>query len=469
MLDRVKLYIKAGKGGDGMMSFRREKFIEFGGPNGGSGGKGGDVYMQAESNLTTLLELAYNPHIEAKNGGNGGTYNKYGVGAEDLTIYVPLGTLIKKDGEIIADLTEQGQRVMVAQGGRGGRGNQSFKSRSNTAPYIAELGQAGEEVTLHLELKVLADVGLVGFPNAGKSTFLSAASAARPKIADYPFTTIDPNIGICMHKGKSFAIADIPGIIEGASEGKGLGIQFLKHIERTRVLVQLVDPMGFKKTSAVDSVKVIADELKTFDKALYKKPRIIAVNKGDLPEAKEVYEKISKKYKKTKIFLISAATGRGVSQLLDEVVKVLAETKIKEVKPEKPKEIIHKVEPIFRITHTEEGGIKVIGKKIEDMVQMTNFAQPEAVSRLKGIFKKTGLEKALLKAGIVEGDLITVGAKEFEWTGESFDNETAENPDFAGYKRRKTKTERLAERKERQKRKAEQRAAQEEAEREEDI
>ena len=280
------------------MSFRREKFIEFGGPNGGCGGKGGDVIIQGESNLTTLLELAYNPHIEAQSGEKGGTYNKTGRGGEDKIILVPLGTLIYKDGQLLGDITQHGQQLTVAKGGMGGRGNQSFKTRNNTCPHMAELGQPGEEITLILELKVLADLGLVGFPNAGKSTFLTAISSARPKIADYPFTTLNPNLGITMHKGMSFATADIPGIIEGASEGKGLGHQFLKHIERTRVLLHLIDPDGFDGMDAAESAKVIEKELKQFDKELAKKPRIIAINKADLPSAQKAYEQIKKKYKK---------------------------------------------------------------------------------------------------------------------------------------------------------------------------
>ena len=261
-IDRVKVYVKAGKGGDGCLSFRREKFIEFGGPNGGSGGRGGDIIFKAEPNITTLQDLAYNPHIEAMNGEKGGTYNKTGLNGKDKIILVPLGTIIKENDNVLADLTKPYEEVIIAKGGRGGRGNQSFKSRFNTAPRIAENGQPGEEKTLILELKVLADVGLVGFPNAGKSTFLTAVSAARPKIAGYPFTTLNPNLGIASHKGKSFVVADIPGIIEGASLGKGLGHQFLKHIERTRVLVHLVDPFGFEDLSAEKSIKVIEKELK---------------------------------------------------------------------------------------------------------------------------------------------------------------------------------------------------------------
>lgn len=449
-LDRVKIYVKAGKGGDGCLSFRREKFIEFGGPNGGNGGRGGDVYLQAEPNLTTLQELAYNPHIEAGNGAKGGTYNKTGEDAEDKIILVPLGTVVRQEGNIIADLTSPGQRALVARGGRGGRGNQSFKTRNNTAPRIAENGQPGEEATLILELKVLADVGLVGFPNAGKSTFLSAVSAARPKVADYPFTTLNPNLGICTHKGKSFIVADIPGIIEGASEGKGLGHQFLKHIERTRVLVHMIDPQGFENMDALKSVKVIEGELKNFSGDLYKKPRILAVNKADLPEAETVFDKIKKKYSKHSVFLISAAAGKGINKVLDEVVKILAKNPIlppKELKAAAGP-VVHALEPMFRINRLDEDRVEISGKKIEEFISMTNFSQPEAVSRLRGIFKKIGLEKALLKEGVRDGSVIVACGREFEWNGSEVDEEVSALPDrIGGYKRRATKAERLAKRK----------------------
>lgn len=445
-LDRVKIYVTAGKGGDGCLSFRREKFIEFGGPNGGCGGRGGDVILQAEPNLTTLLELAYNPHIEAQNGEKGGTYNKTGRAGEDKIIRVPCGTIVKQDGRVIADLTQPGQQFTVARGGMGGRGNQSFKTRNNTAPHIAENGQPGEEVTLILELKVLADLGLVGFPNAGKSTFLSRISAARPRIADYPFTTLNPNLGITLHKGLSFATADIPGIIEGASEGKGLGYQFLKHIERTRVLLHLVDPEGFDGMSAEKSVKVIEGELKAFDKKLFEKPRIIVVNKMDLPEAKKAYGTIKKKYKKHKVMLMSAATGEGVDKVLDEVVKILAATPVEQPVIEEKTAATHKVEPIFSIERDENDVIHITGKKVVEFIAMTNFNQPEAVARLRGIFKKIGLEKALLKYGVEDGDTLVVGGREFEWNGD-FDEEAPNSPDHAGYKRRETKAERLAKRK----------------------
>ncbi len=453
-LDRVKIYITAGKGGDGCLSFRREKFIEFGGPNGGCGGKGGDIILQADPNLTTLLELAYNPHIEAQNGEKGGTYNKTGRAGEDRIVRVPCGTIVRQDGEILVDLTKPGQQFVAAKGGMGGRGNQSFKTRNNTAPHIAENGQPGEEATLILELKVLADLGLVGFPNAGKSTFLSRISAARPRIADYPFTTLNPNLGVTLHKGMSFATADIPGIIEGASEGKGLGHQFLKHIERTRVLLHIVDPDGFDGMSAEESIKVIEKELKAFDKKLSQKPRIIAVNKMDLPSAKKTYETLKKKLKKQKVFLMSAATGEGVQAVLDEIVKILAATPVEIIAPEEKKTAVHKVEPIFTIERGEDDIIYIKGKKIEEFIAMTNFAQPEAVTRLRGIFKKIGLEKALNKHGVQDGDTLIVGGREFEWNGD-LDEEAPTQPEHAGYKRRATKAERLAKRNERRKAKKE--------------
>ncbi len=446
-LDRVKIYVTAGKGGDGCLSFRREKFIEFGGPNGGCGGRGGDVILKAEPNLTTLLELAYHPHIDAPNGEKGGSYNKTGRAGENRYVYVPCGTIVRTlEGEFLVDMTKPGQEFTVAKGGAGGRGNQSFKTQQNTAPHIAENGLPGEEVTLILELKVLADLGLVGFPNAGKSTFLSRISAARPRIADYAFTTLNPNLGITLHQGVSFATADIPGIIEGASEGKGLGFQFLKHIERTRVLLHLVDPDGFDGLSAEQSIKIIEKELKTFNKKLFEKPRIIAVNKADLPGAEKVFKAISKKFKKHKVFLISAATGQGVKDVLDEVVKILSATSVEQISAEEEKPVVHKVEPIFTITRDENDVIHITGKKVEEFIAMTNFTQPEAVTRLKGIFKKIGLEKALLKQGVQDGDLLIVGGKEFEWNGD-FDQEAPQSPQHAGYKRRETKAERLAKRK----------------------
>jgi len=446
-LDKVKIYVKAGKGGDGCLSFRREKFIEFGGPDGGNGGRGGSVYFKAEANLTTLHELACNPHIEASDGAKGGANNRSGLAGEDKTVLVPMGTIIKLDGNVIADLTENNQTVMIAKGGRGGRGNLSFKTQFNTAPRIAEIGQPGENLTLILELKVLADVGLVGFPNAGKSTFLAAVSAARPKIADYPFTTLSPNLGISYHKGKSFVVADIPGIIEGASDGKGLGHQFLKHIERTRVLLHMIDPQGFDGLDAVKAAKVIEDELKKFGAELPKKPRIIVVNKSDIEGADKVFKKVQKKYSKYPVFLISAAAQQGLGKVLDEIVKILSKTPVEIKKPVETGPAVHSVAPIFTITDLEDGRVKISGKRIEEFLAMTNFLQPEAVERLRNIFRKIGLEKALLKRGVQDGTIIVAGDKEFEWNG-SIDEEVSSLPDrIGGYSVRESKAQRLAKRK----------------------
>ena len=347
----------------------------------------------------------------------------------------------------------EGETAVLATGGNGGRGNYSFKTHKNTAPFISEKGDKGEELEVILELKVLADVGLIGFPNAGKSTFLSTTSSARPQIADYPFTTLNPKIGMVMHKNKDFAVADIPGIIEGASEGKGLGHQFLKHIERTRVIIHLVDPLGFDNISPLEGIVKIVEELKSFDKKfgknLAKKPRIIAVNKSDLPEAEEVFKQVKKKYKARKVFLISTATGDNVKKVLDEIIKLLSKNPLKIKQIEKPKKAMHKVAPMFKISKTQDDILMVTGKQVERMVNITHFEQQQAVERLKYKLKKIGLEKALLKEGLQEGDQLIVGETTFEWHT-SF----IERPK----KVRMTAKERLARREERRGKKLEKKA-----------
>lgn len=400
------------------MSFRREKYVDRGGPNGGNGGKGGDIYLIAEPNLTTLLELAYHPHIEGKHGYHGKGALKDGGKGEDLYIRVPCGTIVRRSGRVVADLIAPGQTWLAAQGGRGGRGNNAFKTQLNTAPQTSEKGEPGEVLELDLELKILADVGFVGFPNAGKSTLLSALSAARPKIADYPFTTLNPNLGIVYHKKRSFAAADIPGLIEGAHDGKGLGHKFLKHIERTRVIVHMVDPLGFKDIAPVESVRVIAAELKNFSQKLARKPRIIAVNKCDLPEAQEVYRAIKKAFRTRKVFLISAATRQGLDALLDEMLRLLDIVPVVKIKPgdDRPEIVRHAVEPLFTLERDEAGLMVVGGTTIERKVQMTNFGQPESVIRLRKYFKTVGLDKALSNRGIHEGDSVIIAGREFEWS-----------------------------------------------------
>ncbi|OGR51438.1 MAG: hypothetical protein A2049_00830 [Elusimicrobia bacterium GWA2_62_23] len=415
-IDTAHVYLKAGNGGNGASSFRREKYIPYGGPDGGHGGIGGSIWFVATSNVTTLREIAFHPHITAEDANPGGGNKRDGANGEDKTLYVPLGTVVKKDGVILADLKEEGQRFRAARGGRGGRGNTAFKTRFNTAPKISENGEPGEEYEAWLELSVLADVGLVGFPNAGKSTLLAAISAARPKIAGYPFTTLNPNIGMVSHKGKSFAAADIPGLIEGAHEGKGLGDTFLKHIIRTKLLVHLVDPAGFGDFKPEKAVRVIEKELKGYHPLLGKKTAILVVNKSDLPEAAKVHDLLQKKFKKREIFLISAATGKGVTKLLDRIIKLLPEIKTEDLyKPESAPAPTPKSGG-FRIAPDTEGTYVVTGARIEKLIAMTNFAQPDSWDRLRRIFRTIGLDKALKKAGAVEGDLVRIAHREFQWS-----------------------------------------------------
>ena len=419
-IDTAKVYLRAGKGGDGCASFRREKFVPYGGPNGGNGGKGGDIYFEASTNITTLYEISRHPHIRAEEGGPGQSNNMSGLKGPDIVNYVPCGTIIKLESRLAADLKNHGDRFLAARGGRGGRGNMSFKTKFNTAPRISENGEPGQEFTAELELSVLADVGLVGFPNAGKSTLLATISAARPKVAAYPFTTLSPHLGIVSHKGKTFAAADIPGLIEGAHEGKGLGDLFLKHVLRTKMLVHLVDPAGFGKFKPAESVTVIARELKTYHPELAKKQRIIAVSKADLPEAKKVHEALVKKYKKHPVFLISAATGFGVTGLLDYLISLLPKIKAPEVyKPEPDCDVnaLHKpVKEGFKIGEGLDGLMEANSEALNTIIAMTNFSQPDSINRLRRIFKLIGLDKALKKAGVVPGDQVRIAGREFEWS-----------------------------------------------------
>ena len=311
-------------------------------------------------------------------------------------------------------MVADGQLFLIAKGGQGGRGNAAFKTHANTAPHISEKGAPGQEVTAALELKVLADIGLVGFPNAGKSTFLSVISNARPKIAAYPFTTLSPNLGIIGHKGKSFAVADIPGLIEGAHEGKGLGHEFLRHLERTRVLVHLVDPLGFDGEDAVSSVKLIEAELKSYSPLLVKKPRLLVVNKSDLPEAEDVFRALKKKYRKHKVLLMSAATRKGVSAVLDELIRLLNKIPPPQAEPEAPQPA-PEFKPLFSIRRTPAGVLEVHGGEVDRLAAITNFNQPESLIRFRNILKKIGVDRALRKLGIVVGQTVVVAGREYEW------------------------------------------------------
>ena len=331
-IDEAKIYIKSGDGGRGCVSFRREKYVPRGGPNGGDGGNGGDVVMIAKRNMSSLLDHRYQQHYRAKRGEHGRGKDQHGKNAEDLYIPVPLGTIIKmqESGEVLGDLTKDEETLIVAKGGNGGKGNARFVTSTNQAPKTAEPGGEGEEKTLLLELKLLADVGIIGFPNAGKSTLISRISAARPKIADYPFTTLVPNLGVVSFgDGDTFVVADIPGLIEGAHEGAGLGIQFLRHIERTKILVHMIDLSPVTERDPVEDYKVMNKELKSYSEELYVKPQIVAANKIDITEAKERLE-ILKEFcdeEGIRLYPISSATGEGLDELKWGIVKVLEDTR----------------------------------------------------------------------------------------------------------------------------------------------
>ncbi|PCI40139.1 MAG: GTPase ObgE [Elusimicrobia bacterium] len=417
IIDKVKVFVKAGDGGKGCMSFLREKFREFGGPNGADGGRGGDVVFLADDQIRTLLDFAHKPHIKAEDGRYGRSRDMTGASADDLVVKVPVGTIVYSGGQSLADLSSPGQKIVVAKGGRGGRGNASFKTQHQTAPRIYEKGEPGEEVELQLELKLIADVGLAGFPNAGKSTFLARVSNARPKIADYPFTTLSPNLGIVQHKGRSFVLADIPGLIEGAHEGKGLGGDFLRHVERTRIIIHLIDPVGFDGTSAVDGVKRIEDELKQHSRVLARKPRVLAVNKSDLPEHAEALKKIRARYRKRKIFSISAATGEGVQQILNTVLAELDQLPI-EVDVVPPEAAVRKVKVAkgFRVKSLGGGNFVVTGKFVERAAAMTDTNYMEGLYRFQKTLKRIGVERELKSKGVQTGDTVIIGNLELLWS-----------------------------------------------------
>ncbi|MBI5624577.1 MAG: GTPase ObgE [Elusimicrobia bacterium] len=423
-IDRVRIYVTGGEGGAGCLSFRREKFIEFGGPNGADGGKGGDVWLEATEDMATLMDVARNPHIEGGAGFPGKGGNKTGAAGADTVVRVPMGTVVHlRHGERkleVADLCVPGQRYLAAAGGRGGRGNLSFKTKFNTAPRIAEKGEPGKEATLDLELKLIADVGFLGLPNCGKSTLLARISAARPKIADYHFTTLSPNLGAVSHKGVQFTAADIPGLIEGAHEGKGLGIEFLRHVERTRMLIHLVDPFGCGETGVVEGVRVIEAELAAVSRELSRKPRLLAVNKADLPGFEAGVKALRSRYRKREVLVISAATGQGVAGLLDRVIQTLP----KRTPPpavgsgplETGREAAVRVEPGFRVRAAGEGRFVLSGPFVERAASMLKADLPEAVERFQKALKRIGVDRALRHAGVQEGDYVACGKLEFEWT-----------------------------------------------------
>lgn len=419
-IDRAKITVKAGDGGHGMSSFRREKFVPKGGPSGGDGGRGGDIVLVVDSNINTLVDFRYKRKFAADNGVNGQTKNMHGRNANSLVIKVPPGTIVKDEltGDILADLTAEGQEAVIAHGGRGGRGNARFVNSVHRAPTFAEQGEPGEDRSLLLELKLLADVGLVGYPSVGKSSIISKVSAAKPEIAAYHFTTLSPVLGVVsLAEGKSFVLADIPGLIEGAHEGVGLGHDFLRHVERTRIIIHVLDVSGLEGRDPLEDYHKINNELTLYSERLAKRPQIIAANKMDLPEAQENYNRIVEFMEKEKreVYPVSAATGEGLEKLMWRTMQLLEEY-VEEPEQEAEKKIYEaKPEPEFMISRDDDGAFVVKGKEIEKVVAMINFDNDEGTRRFQAIWRRMGIEEALKERGIQEGDTVRIRHMEFEF------------------------------------------------------
>ena len=429
--DHTKIYVKAGDGGDGSIHFRREKFVPFGGPDGGDGGRGGSVYIEATSNLNTLIDYRYRQHFKASSGVAGARQKMHGAKGEDVTLLVPCGTVIRdaETNELIADLVDEGQLVMVARGGRGGLGNVHFATATHQAPREAQRGEPGEERWLLLELRLVADVGLVGYPNAGKSTLLSVVTAAAPKIADYPFTTLSPNLGVVTigQPGSgdefSFVLADIPGLIEGAAQGVGLGHEFLRHIQRTRLLIHLLDGAAFE-SDLWQNFQAINQELREYDERLATRPQIVVLNKMDLPEAQERWPALKAKVEAAgyPAFAISAVTHQGTSELMQYAAQRLQEIQREEAERAASQAISDVEGPVLRpkpedaFSITREKGVYIVrGKRVERTVSMTNLESEESMDRLQVTLAKMGVTSALEEAGVKVGDKVRFGKIELVW------------------------------------------------------
>ena len=419
-IDRARIFVQSGKGGDGMSSFRREKFVPKGGPDGGDGGHGGNVVLVADRNVNTLVDFRFRRLFKAKPGGKGQGANCYGRNAEDLLITVPLGTIVKDEesGQIIADLSHDGQQAVVAKGGRGGRGNWHFRSSSNRTPTFAERGEPGEERWLRLELKVLADIGLLGYPSVGKSSILRKVSAAQPEVAAYHFTTLNPILGVVdLNDHRSFVMADIPGLIEGASEGVGLGHDFLRHIERTKILVHVLDVSGMEGRDPIEDYEKINEELRKYSEKLSRKKQIIAANKIDMLGDSDNLERL-KAYmdeRGQEVYPICAMTGEGLEVLLERLWDLL-ETYVEE--PEEiAEEVVYKAQdkPDFEVKRADDGAFVITGPRIENLVAMTNFDDDQSLRRFQRIWRYMELDKLLKEKGIHDGNTVRICEMEFEY------------------------------------------------------
>lgn len=420
--DYAKIIIKSGDGGNGAVSFKREKYVAAGGPDGGDGGRGGSIYFIVDPDSNTLVDFRFKKKFKAENGKNGEGARRYGKSGEDLYVKVPIGTLIKdaETGKIIADLSHKGQKELILPGGRGGKGNSHFATSTRQAPRFSQDGEKGIEKEVILELKLLADVGLIGFPNVGKSTFLSKTTSATPKIADYHFTTLEPNLGVVKNDyGESFVIADIPGIIEGASNGTGLGLQFLRHIERTRLLLHVIDVSGIEGRNPVDDFKTINEELKSYSEKLSKRKQIIVANKIDSMQDENLYNDLEKLAKKNniEIFKISAVTGEGISELLKRVSQVLKELPKEELYDEvEDKKVYTLQEEQEGYTIKKEDGIFVVdGPAVDRVMRRVNLEDNESMYYFQKCLDSLGVNQKLKEAGVQEGDTVNICGWELEW------------------------------------------------------
>ena len=420
-IDTAKIFIKSGDGGDGAISFRREKYVPLGGPDGGDGGHGGDVIIEVDSNMTTLLDFTYNRKYKAERGTNGSGAKCYGKAGEDMIIKVPMGTIIRdlETEKIMADLSHPDDKFVIARGGKGGKGNVKFCTPTRQAPDFAEPGMPGEERWIRFELKLLADVGLVGFPNVGKSTLLSVVSKARPKIANYHFTTLKPNLGVVAIPGmNSFVMADIPGIIEGAAEGIGLGLEFLRHIERTRVLIHMVDISGVEDRDPYEDFLKINEELKKYSVKLWDRPMIVAANKSDMLEDDSVYDEFKKKVNALgydKVFKISAATNQGVEELVKEAGRLLSTIPVTDMEISEEERFIPEEKRFTYTIRKEENIYYVEGSFVERLLASVNVNDPNELRYFHRVLKNKGVMDDLKEMGIQDGDFVNLNGFEFEF------------------------------------------------------
>ena len=420
-VDEVLMTIEAGTGGNGCMAYRREKYIPMGGPYGGNGGKGSDIIFKADEGLKTLIDLRYKKRIKGNNGNNGEGKNKNGSNSEDVIVKVPIGTTVKDadTGVVIADLTEQGQEAIIAYGGRGGRGNVSLSSRSNPCPSYAENGEPGEVRNVKVELRMIADVGLVGMPSVGKSTILSMISNANPKIASYHFTTLSPNLGVVKTNDNTFVVADLPGLIEGASDGAGLGHKFLKHIERTKIIAHVIDMSSYEGRDPYEDYVAIREELEKFSAKLLTKPEIIIANKMDGEKAKENLENFKKKIKSKDIYEVTALLGEGLDAVIDKLSQMSKEIDREDLfdKAEEESYVLYKFKMEKPFTIVRDNDVYVVkGDAIEKLFRMTNFNTEEAYERFSNKLRRMGVDEELEKMGIKDGDTVRILDFEFEWT-----------------------------------------------------